>query len=74
MRTSKRSNPPGRTAGYGTYKTHRGQRQQHHNPNAPPLSFWKGFNGTQSMAPQIHRRQPKPEDTFWKPKRAGGRS
>lgn len=36
----------------------------------PPRDFWKGFGGTQSMGPTIHRRPPNPVDTFWRPRRA----
>jgi hypothetical protein len=67
----KRRNPAG---GPGFERLHSSgqERQGKYNPNAAPASFWRGFAGTASMAPPIHRRPPKPRDSFWKPARAGG--
>lgn len=73
MRSHKRRNPAG---GPGFERAQTKGRWLHgqYNPNAAPASFWQGFAGTESMAPRINRRPPKPADTFWKPNRAGGAS
>jgi hypothetical protein len=63
---------PGWRAGAQRVHSKGRERDSKYNPNGVPESFWKGFAGTESMAPPINRRPAKPSDTFWNPARAGG--
>ncbi len=47
----------GKTLGSGTFRP----------KFTTPPSFWRGWNGPASMAPPIHRKPPKPANTFWRP-------
>ena len=68
MRSPKRRTPAGQWQGFEKAQNVGDGLQGKYTKSAPP-SFWQGFGGTQSMAPQIHRRQPKPGTTFWNPER-----
>lgn len=67
-----KSNPAGRPGSF-RLQSNGQELQGNYTTNQAPASFWKGFNGTESIAPPIHRRQPKAKDTLWNPRRARGR-
>jgi len=71
MDTRNKRNPAGQVRGSSGLHSGR-EYASEYNPKAAPAAFWQGYNGPASMSPPIHRRQPKPVDTFWNPKRAGG--
>lgn len=67
MRYPKREHPGRASAGVLITQTNGRGLQNKYNPNAAPASFWRGFAGTESMAPPIHRRPAKPRAAFWNP-------
>ncbi len=64
----KRRTPAGQWQGFEKAQTKGDGLQSKYNPNAAPASFWRGFDGTENMAPPVTRKPNKPADTLWRPR------